>query len=93
MAETVGIHQGTDAGNLKPLPHSTIVNWILDSWNELPSEIIRKSFKACALTSATDGNEDKDIHCFKENQPCHAGLKCNWLTSQKITHLLQIPKK
>ena len=73
--ETVGIHQGIDAGNLKPLPCSTIVNWILDSWNELPSEIIRKSFKACALTSATDGSEDKDIHCFKEHQPCHAGLK------------------
>ena len=62
--ETVGIHQGTDAGNLKPPPRSTIVNWILDSWSELPSKIIRKSFKACALTSATDGSEDKDIHCF-----------------------------
>ena len=38
--ETVGTHQGTDAGNLKPPPRSTIVNWILDSCNELPSEII-----------------------------------------------------
>ena len=28
----------------------------------------------CALTSATDGTEDKEIHCFKEGQPCEAGL-------------------
>ena len=29
--EAVGIHQETDAENLKPLPRSAIVNWILDS--------------------------------------------------------------
>ena len=29
--EAVGIHQEADAGNLKPVPRSTIVNWILDS--------------------------------------------------------------
>ena len=33
------------------------------------------SFKACALTSAIDGSDDKDIHCFKDKQPCHAGLE------------------
>ena len=31
--KTVGVHQETDAGNLKPPPHSTVVNWILDLWN------------------------------------------------------------
>ena len=51
------------------------MNWILDLWNQLSSEIICKSFKACALTSAIDGSDDKDIHCFKKKQPCHAGLK------------------
>ena len=73
--EAEGIHQETDRGNLKPPPRRTIANWILDSWNQLSSEIICKSFKACALTSAIDGSDDKDIHCFKEKQPCHAGLE------------------
>ena len=73
--EAKGIHQETDGGNLKPPPRRTIVNWILDSWNQLSSEIICKSFKACALTSAIDGSDDKDIHCFKEKQPCHTGLE------------------
>ena len=69
--EAEGIHQETGGGNLKPSPRRTIVNWILDSWNQLSSEIICKSFKACALTSAIDGSDDKDIHCFKK----HAGLE------------------
>ena len=25
---------------------------------------------------AIDGSEDELIHCFKENQPCSAGLQC-----------------
>ena len=45
-----GIHQETEAGNLKPLSHRTIVDWILDDWNELSSEMIFKSFNACAMT-------------------------------------------
>ena len=72
--EAVGIHQETDGGNLKPLPRRTILNWILDSLNQLSSETISKSFKACALTSAIDGSEDNNIHCLKEGQPCHSGL-------------------
>ena len=51
-----------------------IVNWILDSWNQFPSEMMHKYFKLCALTPAIDGSEDKHIHCFKEQESCHAGL-------------------
>ena len=72
--EAVSIHQETDGGNLKPPPRRTIVNWILDSWNQLSSETISKSFKACALTSAIDGSKDNNIHRLKEGQPCHSGL-------------------
>ena len=70
-----GFTRRQDGDNLKPPPRRTIVNWILVSWNQLSSEIICKSLKACALTSAIDGSDDKDIHCFKEKQPCHAGLE------------------
>lgn len=58
-----------------------IVNWILDLRNQFSSEMMHKSFKVCALASAIDGSEDKDIHCFKEQQPCHTGLEL--LTKQK----------
>ena len=69
----VGINRETEAGNLKPPPRRTIVNWILETWDELSPEMIRKSFKVCALNLKTDGSEYEEIHCFKEKQPCHAG--------------------
>ena len=37
--------------------------------------MIKSSFKSCALNIAIDGSEDELIHCFKENQPCSAGLQ------------------
>ena len=33
------------------------------------------SFKACALTIPNDGSQDNNIHCFKGDQTCHAGLE------------------
>ena len=33
------------------------------------------SFKACALTIPNDGSQDNNIHYFKADQPCHAGLE------------------
>ena len=38
-------------------------------------ELIKRSFKSCALTCAIDGSQDNTIHCFKADQPCHAGLE------------------
>ena len=37
--------------------------------------MIRKSFKVSALVSAIDASDDKDIHCFKEQEPCRADLE------------------
>ena len=42
-----------------------IVEWILSAWNNTSCEAIRKSFKSCALTTALDGDENDQIHCFK----------------------------
>ena len=45
------------------------------TWDGLDKTMIINLFKSCALTVAVDGSEDGHIHCFKENQPCRAGLK------------------
>ena len=68
-----GINKLTPAGNLKPPPRRTIVNWILEAWEKIGPETIKTSFKSCALNLATDGSEDDLIHCFKEKEPCKAG--------------------
>ena len=72
---TVGIFTETECGNLKAPPRRDIVLWILDAWNQLSRDMIRKSFVSCALTCATDGSEDDKITCFKKDNPCSAGRK------------------
>ena len=46
--------------------------------------MIINSFKSCALTVAVDGSDDGHIHCFKENQPCRAGLQRLKVVQQAI---------
>lgn len=70
---TVGIHEETASGNLKAPPRRAILQWILDSWAELPSDVIKKSFATCTLNLPVDGSEDDGIDCFKEGQPCSSG--------------------
>ena len=65
LAEEV-INQLASAGNLKPPPRCTIVNLILEAWEEITPETIKNSFKSCALNLATDGSENNLTHCFKE---------------------------
>ena len=69
----VGIHEETAAGNLKAPPRKTILQWILDSWAELSTDVIKKSFTSCALNVPVDGSEDDATHCLKEEQPCSTG--------------------
>ena len=54
-----GVHQYTEAGNMKPLPRKKIVQWILESWAALSKEVIVESLKLCALNLANDGSEVK----------------------------------
>ena len=68
-------HSFTAAGNMRAPPRREIVKWILAAWDGLDKRMIIDSFKSCALTVAVDGSEDGHIHCFKENQPCRAGLE------------------
>ena len=68
-------HSFTAAGNMRAPSRREIVKWILAAWDGLDKRMIIDSFKSCVLTVAVDGPEDRHIHCFKENQPCHAGLE------------------
>ena len=69
-----GVHQYTEAGNVKPASRHLVVEWILESWNQLEKNLIIKSFKSWGLNLKTDGSEDHLIHCFKKCQPCATGL-------------------
>ena len=70
---TDGIHNVTNCGNLRPPPRREIVKWVIESWAQLSSELIAKSFVVCALAGAVDGSTDGEITCLKEGKPCSAG--------------------
>ena len=58
---------------MKPVPRCQIVQWVLDSWQELTNDIIAKSMKSCGIALSPDGSEDDLISCFKEKRSCRAG--------------------
>jgi hypothetical protein len=52
-----------------------MLQWVKQAWESLSPELLIKSFKSCALTIATDGSEDDEIHCLKNGQPCYPAMK------------------
>ena len=48
----------TKNGNLRKPEHNVICKWILEVWDEIPNEMIVKSFKKCGISNAIDGSED-----------------------------------
>lgn len=68
------IHEFAKSGNLKCPPRTLVCEWVRSSWNAVPVEAIKKSFLSCAITCATDGTEDRQIHCFTKGQPCEGEL-------------------
>ena len=68
-----GKHEYTDAGNMKPVPRRLVVEWVIQAWNELSSEMVAASMKSCALGLPVDGSKDEEISCFKKGKKCEAG--------------------
>ena len=53
-------------GGVVELPNYVLqIQWIVDAWTKIGSEIIKKSFETCGITTS---NVNK-IHCLKEGQP------------------------
>ena len=50
---------------MKPPNYVLQIQWIVDAWTKIGSEIINKSFETCGITTS-DVNK---IHCLKEGQP------------------------
>ena len=60
--------------NPKPPSPDLLCQWVSSVWSQIPKQQISDSFKQCGISVATNGSEDKEIVCFKEDQPCHSGL-------------------
>ena len=56
-----GEHTLTASGRMRKAELNVICNWIKQTWNEIPTEMIQKSFLKCCITNALDGTEDDDV--------------------------------
>ena len=64
----------TRRGNMKAPACTLLCAWAKQSWAAVSTDIIRKSFVSCAITTSIEGTDDDKIHCFKLDQPCATGM-------------------
>ena len=76
----------TKGNNMRAPSMDVYLQWIVDAWEQLPKELMIKSFKGCGLTTAFDGSEDNLIHCFKPGGPIPTGFE---LLQQARVQLLE----
>jgi hypothetical protein len=66
-----GPKEKTKAGNLKRPGIELLTQWVCNAWEEIPNEMVVKSFKKCGISNAMDGTEDdklfSDLICDKTN--------------------------
>ena len=52
-------------GVVKTANYVLQIQWIVDAWKKIGSEIVKKSFETCGITTS----DVKKIHCLKDGQP------------------------
>ncbi|CAI7783092.1 unnamed protein product [Closterium sp. NIES-53] len=55
------INRSLKCGNLKKPPPEVIPKLIVESWADVPEELVKKSFLTCGISSAEDRSEDHPI--------------------------------
>ncbi|CAG8650235.1 615_t:CDS:2 [Acaulospora morrowiae] len=70
----------TKGGNLKKPSYKLICKWILQAWEEIPSQMVIKSFLKCGISNADDGLQD---HFLYESDESDEEQK----REEKVVHL------
>lgn len=69
-----GDHSLTPTGKIKRVSPSTLVQWILVTWQQISKDSIIRGFKKCCISNALDGSEDD----FLWTAPDLPGDDPNW---------------
>lgn len=76
---------------MRAVDMSTYLQWIIDAWDALPTELIVNSFKNCGITGEFDGSDDDKITCFKPtgNIPNEVSELQNARFNREVTELVE----
>lgn len=58
-------HSYTKGGNVKPATKFQLASWVKAAWDQIPTELIKKSFIVCGISNALDNSEDERINVLK----------------------------
>lgn len=56
-----GQYSFTAGGRIPKVELDKTCRWISDTWDDIPTEMIAKSFLKCCISNALDGTEDEEI--------------------------------
>ena len=62
-----GPFEFTPAGKKKAPSRNQVLRWVKDAWQEIPAEMVERSFKSCGISNALDGTEDDAV--YSEEMP------------------------
>ena len=57
-----GPFEFTPAGKKKAQSRDLVLQWIKQSWAEIPAEMLRKSFKMCGISNTLDDTKDDEVY-------------------------------
>ena len=57
-----GPFEYTPAGKKKAPLKNLDLRWVKQPWEEIPEEMVRRSFKTCGISNTLDGTEDNAIY-------------------------------
>ena len=53
-----GVKSYTKMGRMRKVDLPTICSWIVEVWDEIPNDIIKRAFLKCCISNSMDGTED-----------------------------------
>ena len=57
-----GPFEYTPSGKKKPPTRNLVLRWVHEAWQEIPAQMVMKSFKTCGISNALDGTEDDELY-------------------------------
>ena len=39
-----------------------VCEWVIDAWNDIPTDMVVKSFSKCGISNSMDGMEDDELY-------------------------------
>ena len=57
-----GLFTYTRSGKKRAPSKELVLLWVNKAWQEIPAELVIRSFKSCGISNALDGTEDDAVY-------------------------------